>query len=278
LSEILKVVDLPKSVYFYYKNHEETNHSDQELIKEIKAIKKDNPAYGYRRVQLELKNRGWKVNHKRVQRIMQDHHLQSQAYTKKSRKYNSYKGTIGKIAPNRLNRRFKTDRPYQKLTVDVTELRWGDKSTAHRCYLEPVMDLYSGEILAFNIDLNPTVSFALKPLHEALDALPKLPYRTTVHSDQGFQYQHHSWVKELKEHHVFQSMSRKATCLDNAAMESFFHLLKSETVHQYDYQSFEEVAQAAVDWIRYYNNDRIKEKLGGKSPIKYRILTTEKAS
>jgi len=115
-------------------------------------------------------------------------------------------------------------------------------------------------------------------LHEALYALPKLPYRTTVHSDQGFQYQHQSWVKELKEHHVFQSMSRKATCLDNAAMESFFHLLKCETVHQYDYQSFEEVAQAAVDWISYYNNDRIKEKLGGKSPIKYRLLTTEKAS
>jgi hypothetical protein len=86
--------------------------------------------------------------------------------------------------------------------------------------------------------------------------------------DQGFQYQHHSWVKELKEHHVYQSMSRKATCLDNAAMESFFHLLKSETVHLYDYQSFEEVAQAEADWISYYNNDRIKEKLGGKSPVK----------
>lgn len=271
-------MDLPKSVYLYYQHHKEIKHSNRDLIEEIKAIKKDNPAYGYRRVYLELKNRGSEVNHKTVQRIMQEQHLQSQAYTKKSRKYNSYKGTIGKIAPNRLNRRFKTDRPYQKLTVDVTELRWGDKTTEHRCYLEPVMDLYSGEVLAFNIDLHPTVNFALKPLHEALEGLPKLPYRTTVHSDQGFQYQHRSWVKELKDHHVFQSMSRKATCLDNAAMESFFHLLKCETVHQYDYQSFEEVAQAAADWISYYNNDRIKEKLGGKSPIKYRLLTTEKAS
>lgn len=278
MTEILKVVDLPKSVYFYYQNHEESKQSDRDLIEEIKAIKTDNPAYGYRRVTLELKNRGWKVNHKRVQRIMQEQHLQSIAYTKKKSKYNSYKGTVGKIAPNRLNRRFKTDRPYQKLTVDVTELRWGDKSTEHRCYLEPVMDLYSGEILAFNIDLHPTVKFALKPLHEALESIPELPYRTTVHSDQGFQYQHHSWVKELKEHRVFQSMSRKATCLDNAAMESFFHLLKCETVHLYDYQSFEEVRQAAEDWIDYYNNFRIKEKLGGKSPVKYRLLTTEQAS
>ncbi|MCM3571510.1 IS3 family transposase, partial [Neobacillus mesonae] len=242
LSEILEVVDLPKSVYYYYQNHEEFQRNDQELIKEMKEIKKENPAYGYRRLTLELHNRGWKVNHKRVQRITQEQHLQSLAYRKKNRKYNSYKGTVGKIAPNRLHRRFNTDRPYQKLTVDVTELRWGDMTTEHRCYLEPVMDLYSGEILAFNIDLHPTVNFALKPLHKALESLPKLPYRTTVHSDQGFQYQHHSWVKELKEHHVFQSMSRKANCLDNAAMESFFHLLKCEKIYHHDYKSFEDVA------------------------------------
>ena len=140
------------------------------------------------------------------------------------------------------------------------------------------LNLYSGEILAFNIDLHPTVKFALKPLHQALESLPELPYRTTVHSDQGFQYQHHSWVKELKEHHVFQSMSRKANCLDNAAMESFFHLLKCETVYLHDYKSFEEVAQAADDWIRYYTNYRIKEKLGGMSPVQYRLLTTEQAA
>jgi transposase InsO family protein len=265
-------------VYFYYQNNQDSNQSDQELIDEIKVIKKDNPAYGYRRVTLELKNRGWKVNHKRVQRVMHEQHLQSQAYSKKNSKYNSYKGTVGKIAPNRLNRRFTTDRPYQKLTVDVTELRWGDKSTAHRCYLEPVMDLYNGEILACNIDLHPTVKFALKPLHETLEALPELPYRTTVHSDQGFQYQHRSWVKELKDHHVFQSMSRKATCLDNAAMESFFHLLKCETVYLEDYQSFEEVVQAVTDWISYYNNYRIKEKLGGKSPVQFKLLNTELAA
>lgn len=278
MSEILKVVDLPKSVYYYYQNKQDSNQNDQELIDEIKKIKEDNPAYGYRRVTLELENRGWKVNHKKVQRVMQEQHLQSQAYSKKSSKYNSYKGSVGKIAPNRLNRRFNTDRPYQKLTVDITEVRWGDKSNQHRCYLEPVMDLYSGEILAFNIDLHPTVKFALKPLHDTLEALPELPYRTTVHSDQGHQYQHRSWVKELKEHHVFQSMSRKATCLDNAAMESFFHLLKCEIFYLNDYHSFEEVVQATTEWIYYYNHYRIKEKLGGKSPVQFRMLTTKQAA
>ena len=93
---------------------------------------------------------------------MQEENLQSTAYGKKTRKYNSNKGTVGTIAPNRLNRRFMTDRPYQKLTADVTELRWGDQSMEHRVYLEPMMDLFSGEILSFNLSLHPTVEFALK--------------------------------------------------------------------------------------------------------------------
>lgn len=264
-------------MYYYHLHNEE--HSDEKAITEkIKGIKEENPAYGYRRVTLELQNQGFDVNHKKVQRIMQEENLQSTAYGKKTRKYNSYKGTVGTIAPNRLNRRFMTDRPYQKLTADVTELRWGDQSMEHRMYLEPVMDLFSGEILSFNLSLHPTVEFALKPLQEALDNLPDLPYRTTVHTDQGFQYQNQQWVRELKKHRVFQSMSRKATCLDNAAMESFFHLLKSETVHLYRYQTCEELVSSIERWIHYYNYSRIKQKLGGKSPIQYRILTAEKVA
>jgi putative transposase len=275
LSDILKVVDLPKSDYYYYYSNYTSKSDDEDLLNEIIAIKEENQAYGYRRVTLELHNRGIQVNHKKVQRVMQENGLQSTAYNKKTRKYNSYKGTVGKIAPNRLQRRFQTDRPYQKLTADVTEIRWGDGSIAHRAYLEPIYDLYSGEVLSFNIDLHPTVAFAVKPLKEALEKLPKLPYRTTVHTDQGFQYQNQQWVRELKNHRVFQSMSRKATCLDNAAMESFFHILKCETVYSHHYETYEELKTAVTEWIHYYNYRRIKEKLGGKSPVQYRTLTTE---
>ncbi|MEL1239416.1 DDE-type integrase/transposase/recombinase, partial [Liquorilactobacillus nagelii] len=109
----------------------------------------------------------------------------------------SYKGTVGRIAKNKLHRRFKTDRPYQKLVADVSEFRYGQMSQSERIYLEPIMDLFSGEILAFNISAHPTLEFALKPLKEALDGLPELPYRTTVHTDQGFQYQHKQWQKTL---------------------------------------------------------------------------------
>lgn len=123
-----------------------------------------------------------------------------------------------------------------------------------------------------------TVAFALKPLHEALEGLPEHHYRTYVHTDQGFQYQSYAWRKELKSHRVCQSMSRKATCLDNAQMESFFHIMKAETVSAHDYQTQEELERAMREWIKYYNKSRIKEKLGGLSPIDYRISTTKQVA
>lgn len=271
------VVKLPKSVY-YYQLHRTQTEEDDPVTSKIRAVKQEHPAYGYRRVILALKNDHLVVNHKKVQRIMKAEGLQSTVYTKRIRKYNSYKGTVGKIAKNRLHRRFMTDRPFQKLVADVSEFRWGHKTTRERLYLEPVMDLYSDEILSFAISDHPTVAFALKPLHEALEGLPEHHYRTFVHTDQGFQYQSYAWRKELKSHRVCQSMSRKATCLDNAQMESFFHIMKAETVNSHDYQTREELERAMREWIKYYNKSRIKEKLGGLSPIDYRISTTEQAA
>ncbi|WP_407887549.1 IS3 family transposase, partial [Levilactobacillus sp. N40-8-2] len=169
------------------------------------------------------------------------------------------------------------DRPYQKLVTDVSEFRYGGMSQSERVYLEPVIDLFSGEVLAFNISDHPTVEFALKPLREVLEGLPKLRYRTTVHTDQGFQYQHKFWRETLKEHGVFQSMSRKATCLDNAAVESFFHIMKVEVMDEH-FENKEDLIQAMTDWINFYNKRRIKTKLDGKSPEKYRELAIQQAA
>jgi len=274
LTEILQVVDLPRSVYYYHVNRKEPETDS--VLEEIKNIKQEHKDYGYRRVTLELKNRKMVVNHKKVQRLMQENNLQANAYNIKIKKYNSYKGRRGKVAPNRLNQRFKTDRPCQKLTADITELRWGNKTTAERAYFQPLYDLYNDEVLAFNIGLSPTVDFAVKPLKAALENLPELAYRTTVHTDQGFHYQNKKWTKVLKEHKVIQSMSRKGNCLDNASMESFFSIMKKETVYSKDYATFEELEAAITSWISYYNEKRIKGKLGGKSPIQYRLLMAQK--
>ncbi|TPR40652.1 IS3 family transposase [Apilactobacillus micheneri] len=183
-------------------------------------------AYGYRRVTAVLRKSGLNINHKRVQKIMKRNNWQCKLFSRRKRKYNSYKGQVGKIAYNILNGDFTANKFGQKITTDVSEFRYGNEDINHRFYLSPVMDLYSDKIISFNISKHPNVSFTLKALNEAMLNLKSLPYRTIVHSDQGFQYQHHSWANTLKKYNAIQSMSRKGTCLDNAQMESFFHIMK----------------------------------------------------
>ena len=117
----------------------------------------------------------------------------------------------------------------------------------------------------------------MKPLEEALDIVKDSKYRTTIHSDQGWHYQHNKWVKTLKENNVFQSMSRKGNCLDNSPMENFFGLLKQEMYYGEAYP-YEELKTRIEDYINYYNNKRIKKKLAGMSPVQYRLHTSQLAA
>lgn len=271
---------MAKSTYSYaIKSIPTENDPDAILKQTITDIKANATAAGYRQVTGQLREMGLVVNHKKVLRLMRELNLLSTAYNKQTRKYNSYKGTVGAVAKNRLKRRFMTNRPYQKLTTDITEPRWGNKTIEERAYFTCVYDLFSGEVLSHDIALKPTVAFTTDVLTTAINLIPKqLGYRTTVHSDQGFQYQNPRWVRILKQQHLFQSMSRKATCLDNAAMESFFHILKAEVYDQKQFDTLAELTQAVANWIQYYNFTRIKTKLGGKSPVKYRVLTTQKVA
>jgi transposase InsO family protein len=244
---------------------------DQKLEEQIQSIfDENNGNYGYRRIHLELKNRGYKVNHKKVQRIMNKMGLKGEKFRRKSRKYSSYKGTIGTVAENRINRRFHTNVCHQKLTTDITEFKCAD---GVKLYFNPIMDMFNGEILSYGICNRPTLELALEPLEEALEIVKDSKFRTTVHSDQGWHYQHKKWGKTLKEHKVFQSMSRKGNCLDNSPMENFFGLMKQEMYYGEELCSYEELKNRIVDYIHYYNNKRIKQKLAGMSPIQYRIHT-----
>lgn len=241
-------------------------------------IKHQHPCYGYRTVTDELHRRGFQVNHKRVNRLMRENDLSAQMYNRQTRKYNSAIGPQGKKAKNRLHRRFQADRPYQKMVTDVSEFRYGHFSQAERVYLSPIKDLCTDEIVSFNISDRPTTEFVMKPLRQLIGERPALNYRMTIHSDQGIQYQTKVWRQTLKNNHIFQSMSRRATCLDNAPMESFFHTMKVELYYEHRYDSKAELIQAMKDWIKYYNQDRIKHKLKGKTPIEYRHLALAKVA
>lgn len=253
------------------------NENPDQLLEEViqSIFDEHNGNYGYRRIHLELRNREYKVNHKKVQRIMKKLGLKGNKFWRKTRKYSSYKGSVGKVAKNRINRRFHTIVPHQKLTTDITEFKCAD---GVKLYLNPIMDMFNGEILSFGISKRPNLELVMKPLEETLVIVKDSMYRTTIHSDQGWHYQHREWVETLKENKVFQSMSRKGNCIDNSPIENFFGLLKQEMYHGEALCSFEELKNKIERHIDYYNNKRIKQKLAGMSPVQYRIHTSQLAA
>ena len=257
----------------YWQKRFDRENPDKVLEETILAIRASNKDYGYRRVVGELNNQGYKVNKKKVQRIMQKLGLQVTSFTRKSRKYSSYKGKVGTVAPNRIKRRFNTHIPHQKITTDTTELKVDTKGhmTMHKLYLDPFMDMCNGEILSFGIDKHPSAKNVMDALEQAIEITSDCPYRRTFHSDQGWAYQMKAYSHRLKQEHIFQSMSRKGNCLDNSVMENFFGLLKQEIYYGVVYYSYEELKSEIERYIKYYNEQRIKEKLGWMSPVQYRL-------
>ncbi len=180
-------------------------------------------------------------------------------------KYRSYKGEIGKIAPNILNREFETDKPYTKLVTDVTEFAVCDD----KIYLSPIMDLYNREILSYSISYSPNFEQTREMLSKLFEVLPE-EATPILHSDQGWQYQMREFQWLLGEHRITQSMSRKGNCLDNSSMENFFGRLKTEMYFGEKFNSTEEFIEKLKEYIDYYNNERIPLKLKGLSPVQYR--------
>ena len=181
-------------------------------------------------------------------------------FSHKTRKYRSYKGKIGTIAKNLINRRFNTPYPYQKLITDVTEFKTQE---GKKLYLSPIMDMTTGEILSYSMSYKSDLNFVMESLHQVLPILEQAKYRTTLHSNQGWQYQHQKWVKTLKTHKIFQSMSWKGICLDHSPMENFFGILKQEMYHRKTFKTYEELKETIEEYIDYYNHKRIKRKLAG---------------
>ena len=206
--------------------------------------------YGYRRITLELRKDGSLINHKTVKKLMDEMELKSEV---RKVKFHSYKGEVGKTAPNIIDRDFTAERPYQKLATDVTQMT----ISGRKIYLSPILDMCDGEILAYSITEKPNMEMVLGMLNQMYRRI-KLP----------------EGVVSLKKHGIIQSMSRKGNCLDNAMMENFFGLMKSELLYSGKYTSADTFIKDLVEYIEYYNNERIKLRLNGMSPVQYRKMLT----
>lgn len=277
LKDVLIMVDIPEATYHYHLKRLDTEDKDKALKEKISTLfYRFKERYGYKRITNELNKMGIVINHKKVYRLMKELGLKCIKFTRKTRKYNSYKGTVGKTAKNLLNRRFSTPYALQKLVTDITEFKClNDK----KLYLNPIYDLYNGEIITFGISDSPTLDLALNPLLDAIEIVKqKGTVRTTLHSDQGWHYQHKKWRQLLKDNKIFQSMSRKATCSDNAAMENFFGIMKQEMYHGELLVTYDQLKKQIEKYIEWYNTVRTKQKLAGLSPVEYRTQTSQLAA
>ena len=228
----------------------------------IKIYYENKGRYGYRRITTEVHNHGFSINHKTVQRLMKELGLVCRVRIKK---YRSYKGEVGKIAPNLLNRNFYAEKPNQKWVTDVTEFSlFGQKM-----YLSPILDLHNGYLVSYTISDRPVLGMITSMLEKAFETIPD-GTGLILHSDQGWQYQHKQYQRMLRRKGIRQSMSRKGNCLDNAVMENFFGLLKSELLYLQEFRSLDHFKQELVGYLDYYNNRRIKAKLKGLPPAIHR--------
>ena len=256
-------MNMARSSYYYYekKHHIIDKYRDIKLL--IQQIYHQHKGrFGYRRITLEIKNKGVLINHKTVLRLMKLLGLKSLI---RAKKYKSYKGEHGKIAPNILKRNFKAEKPNQKWATDVTEFNVSGK----KLYLSPIIDLFNGEIISYDLSERPVFNQITSMLEKSFERIPDQT-DLILHSDQGWQYQMKQYQHLLKQKGIKQSMSRRGNCLDNAIIENFFGILKSELFYLKKYSSVTQLKQEIIQYIEYYNNDRIKLNLKGMSPIQYR--------
>lgn len=266
LKILLNVSGVKKSTFYYTLSKVDKDDKNKSIIDKIKEIFfYHKERYGYRRITLELRNQGYLVNHKKVYRLMIK--LGLKPLKRNKRKYSSYKGTVGKIANNLINREFEADRPNEKWYTDVTEFNLrGDK-----VYLSPILDGFNQEVISYNVSKSPNLEQINDMLNKAFDN--KELVGLIFHSDQGWQYQHESYQQRLKNKGIKQSMSRKGNSMDNGLMENFFGILKTEMFYDQEdkYETLDDLIKAIDEYIYYYNYDRIKVKLKGLSPVNYRL-------
>lgn len=247
---------------FYYHRRPVTDKYEAERMEIKRIFEQSRCTYGYRRITTQMKMNGIDINHKTVLRLMREMGLKTK---RKSKSYRSYKGTVGKVADNVIDRNFNATRPMEKIATDITQINIGEK----KLYMSALLDMHNGEISSYTLSEHPNLELVMSMMRDYIGK-NRITLPITLHSDQGWHYQHQKFCKILMDNNITQSMSRKGNCYDNAMMESFFGTMKSELLYRRKFKSTYEFADALKEYVDYYNNDRIKLRLG-TSPVRYRL-------
>ena len=274
ISALCRIAGVSRSGYYAWLNaapkrqsREEADSADFALVKqayEFRGYKK-----GARSIYMRLLHLDPPVvmNVKKIRRLMRKNKLfcpirQANPYRQMARAMKT-----SHVAKNEINRQFRSYAPRKALLTDITYLFYRDGV----CYLSPILDVCTHEVLAYKLSDNLRVDFVL----DMVDAMcrkygAELDSTTIVHSDQGCHYTSNAFIQKLKDASFVQSMSRKGNCWDNAPQESFFGHMKDEIASLVaDCETFEQVQTVVAEWIDYYNTDRYQWDLEKLSPREY---------
>jgi putative transposase len=262
---VLRALGMARSTYYFELGRMRRPDADEGMRSEIKAIFGENKGrYGVRRVLAELRGRGRRISRKKVQRLM---HAMGLRGACPKEKYHSFVGEVGKIAPNVISRDFSAGGPDEKWTTDVSEFA----CPFGKCYLSPIKDMFTSEIISYDLSMHPDYSQTRRMLERAFALHPDVR-GLIMHSDQGWQYQMRGYSASLREMGIVQSMSRRGNCIDNCIMETFFAVMKREMFygHEKEFDTFEAFTDAVRKYIDYYNGRRISEKTKWMPPLMFR--------
>jgi transposase InsO family protein len=269
VQRLCKYLHLSRGAYYrWLKNPVSySEKKNQEIAEKVKTIHERHPDMGYRRIRDELdRHHDIDVNDKRILRICRKEHIQSTIKWKpKSCTRNSNDPVH--IAKNYLNRDFHADAPNEKWLTDVTEFKYYIGIEVHKVYLSAILDLYDRRIVAYKIGDHNDNPLVMNTFDAAVALEPDT--RPLFHSDRGFQYTSRQFCTRLKKHHMKQSMSRVAHCIDNGPMEGFWGILKREKYYGRRFTSRKDLVSAIEDYISYYNTERIQRNLHLMTPVEY---------
>ena len=265
---LLKHLSMSKSSYYYV---EQTNKKEDKyktvrtLLKEI--FSKNYECYGYRRLHTALKKMGHFLSEKVIRRLMKEEKIKVIKCRKK--RYSSYLGELSPAVENIVNRDFSASFPNEKRLTDISEFA----TSKGKIYISVIRDYYNDEIISYKIGNKPTAALANDTLSEAIKSLGDSGLKPIIHSDRGCHYRWPGWIQITEDNGLVRSMSKKGGSPDNSACEGFFGRMKTECFYNHSLEdlSLEELKIYMNRYIQWYNNDRIKNTLGGLSPVQYRL-------
>ncbi|UOO83231.1 IS3 family transposase [Uruburuella testudinis] len=256
LKYLCESAELSHSSFYFSRKSNQKPDKDQADMEAVYAVYQQHKGcYGQRRIATAL---SW--NTKKAARLMKKMNLK--AIVRAKRKY--HPPAMGETSENLLKRNFSANTPDEKWLTDVTEF----KCDGQKLYLSPILDLYNREIRSYHLSRRPNSEMVTTMLSQAVAQLGAR--KPMLHSDQGVLYRCHAYREQLAEAGITQSMSRKGNCWDNAPMESFFAILKTECFYNRTFASIEELEAEIHDYIRYYNYERLSLNLKKLSPVAYR--------